>query len=77
MEKFFKNERSYDLFVCFASFYALKECCVKYNFEYTWTDKDSLDLGSETIKVYGAPTDDNWIAIIWKRICELEKIVDN
>ena len=72
-KRLFKNERSFDMLVSFASFYASKECCVRYKFEYTWTDKENLDFCSETIQVYGAPTDDNWIAIIWKHICELEE----
>lgn len=71
--KFFKNERTYDMFVSFASFYASEECHVKYNFEYTWTDKEALDFNDETIEVNGAPTDDNWIAIVWKHICKLEE----
>ena len=71
--RFFKNERSCDLFIAFAAFYADKEECLNsYEFTYTWNGKEFFEFHDETVKLKGSATDDNWIDVAWKRICELE-----
>ena len=71
--RFFKNERSCDLFIAFAAFYADREECLNsYEFTYTWNGNEFFEFHDETIKLKGSVTDDNWIDAAWKRICELE-----
>ena len=71
--RFFKNERSCDLFIAFAAFYADgEECLNSYEFTYTWNGNEFFEFHDETVKLKGSATDDNWIDAAWKRICELE-----
>ena len=73
-KQFFKNRRSYDLFITFSAFYTYVEKC--HNLQeltYTWNGKDFFDFYDETIEIKGPATDDNWIDAVWKRICELEE----
>ena len=70
---FFKNVRSMDLFLAFASAYYTNK--LGRTLEYSWNGEKFYDLHTETIKLDdNIPiTDDNWITAAWNAICELEE----
>lgn len=77
--RFFNNERSYDLFITFAAFYAnVEECHSSYEFTFSWNGNEFFEFHDETVEIEdgATATDDNWIDAVWKRICELENEVN-